>query len=1353
MSTQYIDAYNNLTPPQKMVVDIATLSFSGIYEYSLSTLIGELQLPINTNKLMPAVKEMMKQKMLETSMYYLTTPIDLRVWLYPRLMAVPENVILARKIWESRHTNSWNKPLTYSLASYLHHTFMGTKADMDSIIYGISNSSISFVPFISKMITDQAYDQALMASPLVFKKLWDDLFFETELFAESFSPIKAFLEKAPEASFPAHAKASYYSKMAFWEGDHNKNNQLIEKQYNTLALINTSHLALYSGQYELSLKSFETARVVDHQGLKTKKADFNFLDELLYWINYLLYPEGMDGKKAEIFIKKAIKDQNNNYGAVLPFMYMARKEIKEAERELNLARITQWEENGAENLFTVFRLMALYVVYGQWTDKQARLASRTAMKLKENGHWLMLNELVDIFGLTGRNVPSELSLPNGLQLPTSLSSRFGHQEKWDLTLDALLALTNSGVQSPKAKNESTSRVAYSISMKHYTIQPILQTYNSKGWSAGRNIALSKFYNQNVEGMTPQDSEVAKSMKLSSSYYGSKELWFDFTTAIDLLCGHPYLFLAESPNVSLELVRAQPELVTEESAKGIKLATNLPDGETDFHVIKETQTRYKVIKLNAAQKKAVAMINKGILIPKKGKEKLMRAVEGLSGIITVQSNLADAPVAAKSIEADSRLRIQIIPFGNGLKAEVFVKPLGSTPPYLKPGKGAKGVLGEKEGEKVHTLRDLKTENDRLSLLSEDMAEHIDMEGDRWEEPLLFDDPHQCLDLLETLNRHADIAVAEWPDGEQFKLRRTATSADLRLHVGQAGQWFEIEGELALDSGTVLSIKELLEMTRKGKGRFLELGRNEFLALTAELRKQLLELDAMAVNENGKVKLHPLAAHGLDDLTNGLGSFKADKHWKDLKKKIATADKAVYTVPATLDAELRPYQEEGFRWLCRLHGWGAGACLADDMGLGKTLQAIAMMLHLADNGPMLVVCPASVVPNWCAELSKFAPTLNPIVLRNNNREETFGALAPRDVLVVTYGLLHTENERIANQHWAMAVLDEAHAIKNALTKSSKAAMHLQADFRLVLTGTPIQNHLGELWNLFQFCNPGLLGNQTAFGQRFVKTDDPNAKPRLKKLIAPFILRRTKNSVLDELPPKTEITQSIELSDQEMAFYEALRLEAIENLEQDQAAAGTKHLQALAEITKLRLACCNASLVNKNLKLPSSKLDAFLEIVDELRENKHRALVFSQFVGHLAIVRQALDKLNIDYQYLDGSTPIADRQTAVKNFQSGKSELFLISLKAGGLGLNLTAADYVIHLDPWWNPAIEDQASDRAHRMGQTRPVTIYRLVAKNTIEEKIVRLHATKRDLADTLLEGTDQSSQLSTADLLELLKER
>jgi SNF2 family DNA or RNA helicase len=398
------------------------------------------------------------------------------------------------------------------------------------------------------------------------------------------------------------------------------------------------------------------------------------------------------------------------------------------------------------------------------------------------------------------------------------------------------------------------------------------------------------------------------------------------------------------------------------------------------------------------------------------------------------------------------------------------------------------------------------------------------------------------------------------------------------------------------------------------------------------------------------------------------------------------------------------------------------------------------------------------NWLSEAQKFTPTLNPIQFGTGDRQQLLDNLQPFDLLVCSYGLLQQDDlaDRLAQVQWQTIVLDEAQSIKNSATKRSKAAMKLQGGFKLITTGTPIENHLGELWNLFRFINPGLLGSQDQFSERFAnaieRQQDTATRNRLKQLIQPFILRRTKNQVLAELPARTEITLQVQLSTEEMAFYEALRRQAVARLSETNVEAGAKHLQVLAEIMRLRRACCNTRLVNAETPLPSAKLEAFGEILEDLLGNQHKALVFSQFVDHLTILREYLESQQVTYQYLDGRTPAKDRKKRVDAFQAGEGDVFLISLKAGGTGLNLTAADYVIHMDPWWNPAVEDQASDRAHRIGQQRPVTIYRLVAKDTIEEKIVDLHRQKRDLADSLLEGADLSGKVSTEDLLKLISE-
>ena len=314
---------------------------------------------------------------------------------------------------------------------------------------------------------------------------------------------------------------------------------------------------------------------------------------------------------------------------------------------------------------------------------------------------------------------------------------------------------------------------------------------------------------------------------------------------------------------------------------------------------------------------------------------------------------------------------------------------------------------------------------------------------------------------------------------------------------------------------------------------------------------------------------------------------------------------------------------------------------------------------------------------------------------------------------------------------------------------------------MSGTPLENHLGELWNLFQFANPGLLGSIEFFNERFAgpieKYRDPVRQEQLRNLVQPFILRRRKDEVLTELPAKTEITLTVELGEKERAFYEALRRSVVESLESKMTEGGNegqKHLQILAELMRLRRAACHPNLVDANSGFAeSAKQRLFTEIVEELLENGHKALVFSQFVGHLTILKNVLDQKEIPYQYLDGKTHLAKRQQRIEAFQKGEGQFFLISLKAGGVGLNLTEADYVIHMDPWWNPAVEDQATDRAHRIGQEKPVTVYRLVTEGTIEEKILKLHEQKRDLADSLLSGADVSVRLSADELLDLIKRK
>ena len=421
----------------------------------------------------------------------------------------------------------------------------------------------------------------------------------------------------------------------------------------------------------------------------------------------------------------------------------------------------------------------------------------------------------------------------------------------------------------------------------------------------------------------------------------------------------------------------------------------------------------------------------------------------------------------------------------------------------------------------------------------------------------------------------------------------------------------------------------------------------------------------------------------------------------------------------------------------------------MGLGKTLQALTLLRHRQEKGAALVIVPKSLVLNWQEEASRFAPELNIIALdQHDNRQEALTALKAGDVVLLNYGLLGSLQGPLQAHHWSTLIADEAQQIKNATTQRAKILFTLPAEFRLALSGTPVENHLGELWSLFNFINPGLLGNHTHFKQRFGKAArDESHMEQLRGVITPFVLRRLKRQVLTELPEKTEIVHHISLSNEERALYEASRLEALQQMQQ---AGGHALMQLLSSLTRLRRLCCSPALLLSDWKKSQSKLDAAMELIVDAIDNGHRLLVFSQFVDLLSLLRKRLEKAKLDYCYLDGSCSSKQRQEAVSRFQQTQVPLFLISLKAGGTGLNLTQADTVIHLDPWWNPAVEDQASDRAHRMGQTEPVTVYRLVCEGTVEEKIVALHAEKRALADGLLSDQGEAVGINAEMIRELL---
>jgi superfamily II DNA or RNA helicase len=467
----------------------------------------------------------------------------------------------------------------------------------------------------------------------------------------------------------------------------------------------------------------------------------------------------------------------------------------------------------------------------------------------------------------------------------------------------------------------------------------------------------------------------------------------------------------------------------------------------------------------------------------------------------------------------------------------------------------------------------------------------------------------------------------------------------------------------------------------------------------------------------------------------------------------AERASDAVPDGLTVELRPYQREGLRWLNALAEAGVGGVLADDMGLGKTLQLITHLLSLKQGGvltqPALIVVPTSLIPNWQSEIARFAPMLQVLTLHGPQRAEEFAQLGAQDIVLTSYALLPRDVVTLRKQPFALIVLDEAQQVKNPRTQARRALLSLRTLRYVCLTGTPLENHLGELWSQIDLAVPGLLGDEGAFRRYYrvpiEKQHDEECQQRLNLRLAPFILRRTKAQVAKELPPKTEITRRVVLEGRQRELYEGLRLSLAEELREVIAQRGIAHsgIVVLDALLKLRQVCCDPRLVKLEAARgvhESAKFELLMDMLPALLDEGRRVLLFSQFTGMLKLIAAELDRRRIRYVTLTGDT--RDRAEPVQRFQNGEVPLFLLSLKAGGVGLNLTAADTVIHYDPWWNPAAEAQASDRAHRIGQDKPVFVFRLITTGTVEERIEELKERKAELAAAVLEGGGSREKLS-----------
>ena len=595
---------------------------------------------------------------------------------------------------------------------------------------------------------------------------------------------------------------------------------------------------------------------------------------------------------------------------------------------------------------------------------------------------------------------------------------------------------------------------------------------------------------------------------------------------------------------------------------------------------------------------------------------------------------------------------------------------------------------------------------------------------------------------------DLTLLGWKVEGQGKRIASGGVARARLSSGQ--DWFGLRASLDFD-GASADTPALLEAIAN-KSKLVRLSDGGLGVLPETWLEQWGLLLRAGEAQDGDVRFSKGRAFLLDALLADNPAVDTDAGFERWREALAAARLHTSLVePAAFVGELRGYQREGLGWLEFLSSAALGGCLADDMGLGKTVQVLALALARKPRarGPSLVVAPKTLLFNWESEGRRFAPSLSVLVHHGNARARTKQPLEAVDIVVTTYGTLRLDIEMLRGIEFDLAVLDEAQAIKNPASQSAKATRLIKARMRLALTGTPVENRLGDLLSIFEFLNPGLVEGSRAL--RSLGAEDDLAAARLAaRALRPFLLRRTKEEVLRDLPPKTEQTLLVELEGAQLKEYAKLRehyrrvlLATVDEIGLDKA-----RMNVLEALLRLRQAACHVGLIDTaRVGEPCAKIETLLPLLEEVLAAGHKALVFSQFTSFLAIVRAKLDERGMRYEYLDGRT--RDRSAKVTNFQENPEiGLFLVSLKAGGTGLNLTAADYVFLLDPWWNPAVERQAVDRAHRIGQTRAVTAYRLVARETVEEKVLALQERKKELADALFGGEGRGLRELTREDLE-----
>ena len=902
-----------------------------------------------------------------------------------------------------------------------------------------------------------------------------------------------------------------------------------------------------------------------------------------------------------------------------------------------------------------------------------------------------------------------------------------------------------------ASAEQRERIAFRLRLdgERVLVGAYLHEQRESGWSPGKLVSPHKLARN--PRCADRDRAVLEPLRALSRTLGAQYVVADLSV-LRALSEHPYVALEDAGGVQTPLRVAEQtvELALLEQPEGLLPRLTLAGAPLELngagfalHCDRGSGTLWVAALSPQLRRWSEALQDFSGVLPAESWAQLSPLLANLRQVAQVS-----APAALRGNERrpPRKLLLRITPrLEEGVDVLLCVRVL-SLAPLWPPGSGPEQVDGLEDGVAVYARRDLAWERETATRLLEvlDLERHMRLEPFGYR----IEATQDTLALLSAAARECEVLDIEWAErARKLRLLEPVRAGDLHIGLNKHGSWIALEGEVLTREGE-LAIGRLLDAVRRGE-RFVPVSGDGYAEIERDLFERL-ERAQLCV-------LDPLRAPGMAPAAvpyflEQLGAqARASGNWLERLR-------ARPTVSAVLDpawaARLRDYQQRGLAWLLACTEWSEGACLADEMGLGKTVQSIGLLAARAARGPALVVAPTSVVFNWQRELGRFAPELDVRVYRGAHRRRRLEGLLAGSVVLCSYELLLRDRDAFASLRFATQIVDEAQVIKNARTRRARAVAAVSAEFRLALTGTPIENRLGDLWSVFALIAPGLLGSWPRFRARFAvpieRYEKPERAAQLRALVAPLILRRTKREVASELPSRTEVVHTIEPSPAERALYAAAQQEARRAFGRRSRDEAAHHVQILAQLTRLRQLACHPRLVIDDSRVDSSKLQALLALLEDILPRGHRVLVFSQFVRHLALVREALDRAAISFAYLDGATPVAQRAELVERFQRGEVSAFLISLKAGGTGLNLTAADYVIHLDPWWNPATEAQASDRAHRLGQTRPITIVKLVTRGTIEEKVLGLHDHKRRLAEAALGDGEARLDLDAATLMSLL---